>query len=614
MEGGNEMSEKVRKFIHDRTIEFLRNRSPRHLIFKTFPGSGKTTETMRAIDESGAKWIYAAPRHEVIDENILASPHRYYDFVHLKSKEKMCLNKDARIMFTRGYDVSFICKECPHLGVCPYMESQRKVRNELPNIAIVHSHLGTWLPAFLDMKYGDIRVRDEYNVLIIDESPLDTMFEQTSVSHSLLSTIRWNILNCGSYDKAFYDILGLLQMNPIPFDDIMQLVPDLYTGKKRRRFLERYAKFLYNGVKDGTIRNLHRNVLRDIYRAIDYAYTEEKMRRAFRWKRNELYIYTFITDLISSLGMRVIALDGTASEEAWSNIIGSNDIEVVPAKYYHENAYQLNEYKLPISTWKSWLKNGNSPGFKRYLELLRLIAQRRNGNVLYIATKEIISMLERELGDLDNVEFAHYYALRSKNAYYERCDTVVLVCEPNPEISAIPIASTLSGWDRRIFENIYTRDEMVQAVGRLRANIKITAEGRQRVDPTVFILPNTGVGRGGTYSTLLPEAIVVSYNTLVDILNGERYTGDIAIMKEFLEALPISANQFSKQYGVSYYKINKIVKYLYRNNYVRKEGSRYIKGERAPETLGTVRLERHDIVRSIERSEPGGSVRSGEKI
>ena len=83
--------------------QFMLNPSLRTLIMRIFTGGGKTTKTLKEMDEN-CRWIYCAPFHKNIKENITDSHFRTYDFLHLKSRSKLCINPDAKILFKMNYE------------------------------------------------------------------------------------------------------------------------------------------------------------------------------------------------------------------------------------------------------------------------------------------------------------------------------------------------------------------------------------------------------------------------------------------------------------------------------------------------------------------------------
>lgn len=570
----------IGRFIYEKTVEFLQNGDHSNIIFKTFPGSGKTTMVMMAADSIGANWIYVAPSHDIIEENIKHSSKRSYDYIHLKSKAKVCANPDAHALFSRGYDADFMCRKCNFRPTCEYMEMQRIAHEMNPSIGIVHAHLHTWLPKFLK----GAGVLDNYDVLIIDENPINYMFRQEFLTHAQLSSLRGNMLLVRDMDTALYDFIGALQQNPIDYKKLGEYAGMTYSGTDRFKFVERYTRSIYDRYSTRySMARLPRNLLGLMYEAIDNA---NDLRYAFKWSRDgKMIVSVLYNDAISSLGLPVIGLDGTASYELWSNILGSEDVKIYTADYYYGKAYQLIGPRLPITTWR------RSQNVRiKYTELIRKIASTTDRGVLVIATKYIIdNILKPMLSDVENLVYAHYYNLRSKNSFYMKCDTVVLACEPNPHSVTYEAAIRLSGWGEGLWKRIYTIDEMRQAVGRLRGNIKELPDGTQREDIRVFILPSTGVTPSGA-STILNEALVVSYDTLWDMLDGKAYTGDLEIMKMLLDEMPISMIAFSQKYNISYSKIRRLMKKLVMMGYVTKEGNRYRKTERAPEAFDSIRM------------------------
>ncbi len=170
-----------------------------YLIIMTFPGSGKTTSAMMAIDKAGYNWIYIAPYHDVIKENLSYSKLREYEFIHLKGKKQdgVCVAEEYKQYAKMGISIEPFCEtRCPyrHNG-CPYYETKNKIESYPESWAGVHSHVSTYLQKFLyKIKYSDKQMFKHYDVIIIDEFPFQVLFNQVIIQRKDIDDLR-NVIN-----------------------------------------------------------------------------------------------------------------------------------------------------------------------------------------------------------------------------------------------------------------------------------------------------------------------------------------------------------------------------------------------------------------------------------
>ena len=66
--------DEIREKIADRSISHIRECNAdeivQYLVIQSFTGSGKSVSVMKAIDEAGYTWMYLAPFHDIIKENL----------------------------------------------------------------------------------------------------------------------------------------------------------------------------------------------------------------------------------------------------------------------------------------------------------------------------------------------------------------------------------------------------------------------------------------------------------------------------------------------------------------------------------------------------------------
>ena len=189
--------------------------------------------------------------------------------------------------------------------------------------------------------------------------------------------------------------------------------------------------------------------------------------------------------------------------------------------------------------------------------------------VLVCCTYRIQKLLEKRLKKekISNVEFATFYNLRSRNSYYENCDTCVVFHEPNIPPFQTEIIKNVLGFDYDTIMLIHREDEMKQAIGRLRQNIPITPQGREREkNREIFIFSSTG------YKKLFPDSRYMTYEDMLAYARGGKKRLYFDTMKEFIEEnTPISKSKLTDHLGLSYAKVNRLIHLLEKEGDVKAE-------------------------------------------
>ena len=474
------------------------------------------------MDEN-CRWIYCAPFHKNIKENITNSVFRSYDFLHLKSRSKLCINPDAKILFKMNYDIRGMCEKCLFKSVCEYETNLKKAHKNKPNLAITHGHLQTWLPNFLNKNIDGELIGDNYDVLIIDENPIKTFMSVEEVQRQDLFTI-YSIAKQAKCDDDLIRFIELIMDRKLDYSEIEKI--DL----KQKALIKNVKKFgrkVYDLWKSGSIAKIPKNIINQIYK-ISFYFGTKNIEKMIQSRKYTVKLSYFNPEIISQLHIKkIIALDGTATREVWEKMLGTTpDIMIAGVQYNH--AYQLKDYRYPISSWIGYKKaSGPNHTPDRLCKMIDKISLRKERNTLVVCTKKIQKIIEKKckikrskrhkkLG-WNRIEFANYYNLRGMNDYYKRCDTVVLAHEPNPPQIEIETFTELSAWSEKIWRTVYREEEMQQAVGRIRENLKEYSAGKKRGLVEVFIFPNTDVIDFD--SNLLPDAEVMSYIELDKLLN-----------------------------------------------------------------------------------------------
>jgi len=539
---------------------------------RIFTGGGKTTLTLLENDKH-YRWIYCSPFHKNIKENITDSYYRSYSFLHLKSRSKLCTNPDAKILFKQKYDIRGLCNGCSDKHVCKYESNLREAYKDRPNLAITHGHLQNWLPNFLNRVVDGEAIGEDYDVLILDENPIKSFMCVEEVQRSDLFMI-YSIARQAKCDDDLIRFIELIMQKLIDYDELEKI------NLKKNRLpnnIRNFGEKAYELWKMGSISKVPKNIINHIYKISSYfGYKNiEKMVQSRKWTVKLSY---FNPEIISQLNIKkIIALDGTATKNVWEKMLGASpDMMVAGVKYRH--AYQMKDYRYPISTWVGYkIGSGYNPTPDRLCKMIDKIAARKERNTLVICTKKIQAIIENKckikrtkkdkvLG-VNKIEFANYYALRGLNDFYKRCDTVILAHEPNPPQSEIETYIDLSGWKEEIWRTVYREEEMQQAIGRVRENIKEWMKGKRRQTIEVFVFPNTGVK--GFDSSLLPDAEVMSYNELNKMLDNRLSYGKMRNAQlKIITSLPESISGLMRVTGLTRTKVKKYVNYLEKKGYI----------------------------------------------
>ena len=540
---------------------------------KIFTGGGKTTKTLMELDKT-LRWIYCAPFHKNIKENVTDSPYRTFDFLHLKSRSKLCTNPDAQLMFKMNYDIRGMCEKCVDKLSCVYEKNLAKAYKDRPNLAITHGHLQTWLPNFLNKEVAGEAVGEDYDVLIVDENPIKTFMCSEVVQRSDLFLI-YSIAKQAKCTDDLCRFIELIMERTIDYGELSSLTLN------RGKLIENIKKFgskTFELWKLGSIRRIPKNIINHIYKINSYFDTKSVEKMVMGWKHTVKLSY-FNPEIISKLHIKkIIALDGTATREVWEKMLGTTP-DMMVAGVNYERAYQLKKWRYPISSWTGYKTAGGvNKTPERLCKLMTKIARRKKRNTLIVCTKKIQTIIESKMNvkrkkkdkvlGKNKIEFANYYALRGLNDYYKKCDTIILAHEPNPPQIEIETYTELSGWSEEIWRTVYREEEMQQAVGRIRENIK-TLNGKLREMIEVFILPNTGVEE--FESSLIPDAEVLTYTELDKYLDERfSYKKMRNSQKKIMECLPSSVSELIITTGLSRTKLNKYLNYLVVKGYIKK--------------------------------------------
>lgn len=534
--------------IEGRVYSFMRKENRNKFLFlKCPPGSGKTTTTMKVLDEEKYNWIYFAPFHKNIRENLALSTFRTYDFVHLQSRKRLCDLDHYKKIAQQGINIRPICENsCPlKEGGCRYYDRKRRVYEEFKPWAGVHHHIISYLKDFFKMWYEGTKVSDTYDVIVIDENPLKVFYDSLGATPKDLMLI--------------YKMIHRLKVNNDMIDDFFDfLVTEFYKDGLDYETLLIYFdqidfKELYNTYQQELINQIILNKLtvKDVpkldylklFSEIDSKIDPENVEyMIFKTKhqekeRKKSYKFVLFRDTpLPEYNIKMIGMDATGKKHIWETITGKT-ASVLDMSYKYKNMYQLvtnSKARYPIS---SWIRFGElTETGKRLIDLIDLIASKKENDVLITGTQRLNKWIDKNT-KANNLTFGHYYFLRSRNDFYKECDTLIMASEPNIPPHDFKSFVELSDWDESVWKEIFTDEEMIQAAGRIREQIKYT-RGRER-NVEIFVFPYITDTEN---KKLFEEAKEISRTNLIKYLNdGELPENKIERLKnEVLKILPES--------------------------------------------------------------------------
>lgn len=526
--------DEIRNIIAKRSLDHIHkcNESGNidYLIIKTFPGSGKTATTMKTIDEAKMNWIYVCPFHDIITDNLKFSKLRSYRFTHLKGKKQdgVCMMPEYAEYAKKGFNITPFCETRCHWkhNGCIYYETRKEIESLPQSWAGVHSHIPTYLQSYLyDIEYEGRLMYNYYDVIIIDEFPFQVLYNQSIAQKKNIDNLRDVISYMNdSPEKVFVmNILNQLMLSSEHIDINYKAIKTFLSQRNLDfdTFIEAYdSNLLYlvgnDIINKPPIRMLYQ--LKEIYDknpSIDRLKWNIHYHSYDGWNRPGIYITTSNIEKFQNLPLPIIALDATAKNSAWDALLNDRcKIEHIDLEY--QNIYQLHtKARYPVSTW---ITRQNRTQFLsesgiRLAQLVQRICERKKYDVLLCANKRLQKLLTKYLRKnygRTNYQFANYYNLRSRNSFYERCDTCIITHEPNIPPLQMNIVSSITGWDISLLQDLMTRSEILQAIGRIRQNIKTTPNGRTRKKIEVYIFP------GGSDEKIIPEAKLLSFNRMAD--------------------------------------------------------------------------------------------------
>lgn len=551
-----------------------------YFVIRTFPGSGKTTSVMMAIDQAGFTWIYLAPTHEVINENLEYSKLRDYEFIHLKGKDQpgMCLSPEYVELMKKHINITPFCEtRCPYRrNGCPYYETKELIESYPQSWAGVHHHIPTYLQTFLfNTTYKNQQMFKHFDVLIIDEFPLQVLYHQDRIKRTHITDYRVvveRMIESNEKDFVLY-FLELLLKPEIDYSRLLGLIM-LNRGLDLKTFEKEYDTTLLRMISNKELDKAPKNLchsIREIHkenpemRKLKWMIYEIK---GDQWSKPAILLTTSNVKYFKNIKIPIICLDATADIGAWNTLLNDNcRSETIDMEY--KNLYQLRGGNYPVSSWVSQFnKYELSSTGERLCELIKEICKRKRKIVLICSNKRIRGLIRKYLKekyDNDNYTFAIYYNLRGRNSFYEDCDTCIIAHEPNIPPYQFEIMENVIGWDAELLKDLMTTAEIKQAIGRIRQNILITPSGRIRDDIEIYVFP----GGKNQNDKIVDESKIIPYEFM--------YSGNLSslggkikeLIKKSGKSIPkTNLYEALSKYCISRNSIDKELMKLYKEKYI----------------------------------------------
>lgn len=520
----------------------------RLLIEKCHLGSGKTWNTIKALEDNGYQWIYLAPFHTVIDENLRFSTLRTYDYLHLKSRGRVCLVPAYKRLAesSKRIDIRPICESsCPLKDTtCPYYETKRQLYAEPQSWAGVHHHLKDFIKDFFDIWINKWPMGSYYDVMIIDENPINVLFENEMTDAEALANLRDVTLLLGvnhNHLNNFIDLLDYLIVNfhgkrSLNYDELYKMFKSIDFNS----FYEKYQEALIEALVDNqiTLRMVPREYIKT-FGVMSKSMTMNNIssmiikKSASPYTRKKYHFMAFNNTSLLNCPIKIIGLDGTANVKLWETITG-REASVLERKYVYKNIFQLKgqgQARYPLSSWVRYSKITSSG--LNLCRLIDVICEKKKYKVLVACTKPLQPYIFANT-TAQNIEFCNYYYIRSRNDFYEKSDTIILACEPNIQEFQLECFANLSDWDQEMWRQIFTQEEMIQTVGRVREDIPKTTIGREREPREIFIFPYTPPTNRAKDSNkpLYNESRVYDYIELESYLKSGKLPQEVQLERE----------------------------------------------------------------------------------
>jgi hypothetical protein len=556
--------EKIRTEMYEKTLEYLEEPNPPSSYFlnNSFPGSGKSYLTCKALDDCDSVFIYLVNEHDVGSEQ-METNKVLFNLTQIKSRYKLCKHETYKNLSEKGINIKRFCPTCEYIGACEYYHRMIEIWKERQSWIGVHHHLPGLVNNYIDKKHPDALVIDEYFLngiwknlkifygTLISNITLVSKMEDTNERTFILDVLRefsitfkTNRLNIDFIHERIYKYF---RRYGTPFDlelfynEFEERLSNMYfnTGKIFVNIVTRVCKMLYylyrhhKTVKDPTYLDLMSNV-------ILYIKGDEKQ-----------YIDISYVDLgLLDLNCKIIILDATTPKEFYEHIFKKQIYSLQNSMVVNSKIYQVTSAKYCMST----LDNEKSDIYKRLKNIVRDIANKHKTNVLVVSRKKYekdILFLNPNINTKNDWEklkrkeitpeyiYTGHYPLFGSNKY-EKFNVCVLFGTPEPQRDMLKRRANLLDIDCKILYYLEREAYMLQSLHRIRCNIK--------EEPTyIYILSSVDLDLKNANKLSIGKLERLIRNQVVGYVSEDN---ESRIEEEVLSYLRITELPLSELYGL----------------------------------------------------------------
>jgi len=492
--------EYIRKKTADLLIRYAEawsSENPFIVHINVIQGIGKTLGGMETSAYHFEPTALFGPRHVDVQEDANIKQFDGVFKIHFEGKDRACDHPDYQNRHAAVHtDISSEwCEGCEYRGDCRYWANYRRIHKDgAQNFTAVHHHL-LHLPRVLD-EWEDI------NSVLIDESPWDTIVEQTETFSPEQIEVSQNavhaLLNRNSppVDERLLTLVAEAlselksAMKDAPSRDGFSIWEEAYKACRDERAVDELTRKLsryhteYNN-------SGHTEVVRKLFGAIPqvreaWNRVEEEDEHLPVQQPPESFWHITEDGYLQVRWMRTQALREVAREKPVFVLATEMKTEVVQAIFDLPVVTITDDYAPAVDIRQLETRSAGVTQLRKkeqmwenLLELTELAVQREAlaGVKTFVAVKkDLKDGVRQHLQDVgftegEDFEIGHYFGLTGSNRF-EDCDAVVLFGIPRLRDEDAIAKAALTNVDMQTFQNEKSVGELRDALHRIRPTQK----------------------------------------------------------------------------------------------------------------------------------------------
>lgn len=434
-------------------IDNFLNKNPDVLVLRYQPGVGKTTNTIKYLDDLGIVFGFFGAKHSTLEENI----SKPYGFLHLEGKSRKCENpKKEEFEHYQLLDSSAVCANCEKRQFCEYHRIQDELYQQPQSFVAVHQHY-TNLKGFME-EIG-------FQLIVFDENFLDSLeVGGTFTIEDLYQTEKLVLMMQETVERNFI------------LDAIRNLILFVYTGEfdvpnpgrlELEKFAIEYQNHLVARIYEG--KWAHKNIISDLASFLIVTNEKVVLRKVVYEGKRKTHVVDLVQYDFSSLNtpIPILILDATTPADIYKKIMKQRKVKVVePGAEATSHCYQLTSHSYPMT----YLKRDTVR--KELFGVVRDICEKHTDREIFIVIrKRFKKYLEAALEGVKNAHIAHYGGLRGANTFVN-ADVAILVGTPFPNPDIVDLKAQVMGVTPDSVFEMECNQEMLQTIHRIRPLLK----------------------------------------------------------------------------------------------------------------------------------------------